>query len=230
MGGVNTKTNADIAHDSEMASRKRRSAWALVAVASLIVLAVLGAACSSASKSEALVDRYVEAAEGNPNVDGDAEEIRCTAETLLESLGEERFETAVTQWENYHKMSAAEADGSASEGSGAAALLAFMVAIDMDLNEFLDVGEPCLDDLPVSDPTPAQASLELVDHYWGGDYYYMVFDVASAGYCEVNLTNNGRRIGQWTNDTSPAGERTFDFFLPESLGRPEFDGYDIECR
>ena len=80
------------------------------------------------------------------------------------------------------------------------------------------------------EPTPTPARYTVVDEYWGGDYYYIVVENTPDGYCEVNLTNNGRRIGEWTNDNGSAGERTFDFFLPELLGRPEFDGYEIECR
>ena len=66
-----------------------------------------------------------------------------------------------------------------------------------------------------------------LDGYWDGDYYYLVLADTPEGYCEVNLWNNDRRVGESASNRGPAGERTFEFFF--LFDEPEFNGYEIEC-
>lgn len=75
-----------------------------------------------------------------------------------------------------------------------------------------------------------------VDSYWSqdGDTFYLVIGGISPNhsYCEVHLTLDGRRTGEWTNEL-PNGRTqvTFEFYMPVSIGaRVDFDGYSASCR
>lgn len=82
---------------------------------------------------------------------------------------------------------------------------------------------------PVPEPTPRSSWATLIDSYWGGLYYYVVYELNTSNtYCEVHLTNSGRRIGEWDNSFKSGGHYgrfTFDIFNPEG----SFDGVVIEC-
>lgn len=86
------------------------------------------------------------------------------------------------------------------------------------------------------EPKPASDAMVLQDHYFGGNYYYMVFrpNFSCSGlYVELHLTNGNRRTGEWTNYYGPATsgvDITMDFYDSDYSPLPDFDGYEIEWR
>lgn len=89
---------------------------------------------------------------------------------------------------------------------------------------------------PSTTTTAAPRGMHTVDQYWSqdGDTFYLVIGGISPShtYCEVHLTLDNRRTGEWTNELPASRTQvTFEFFMPASIGaRVNFDGYEIECR
>ena len=77
---------------------------------------------------------------------------------------------------------------------------------------------------------PATVPVTIVDSYWSADnsaYYVVIAGVDSANYCEVHMTLDGRRTGDWSNDlwsgTRPEITISVDYIQHEA------DGFEAEC-
>ena len=84
-------------------------------------------------------------------------------------------------------------------------------------------------------PAPApRTGLHVADSYWSDDrtQFYVVVGGLSAGhtYCEVHLTREGRRIGEWSNElwSGQRSQVTISIYLGIDFNST-FDGVAIEC-
>lgn len=82
--------------------------------------------------------------------------------------------------------------------------------------------------------TAPRTGLHVADSYWSDDRseYYVVIGGLSAShtYCEVHLTREGRRIGEWSNElwSGRRAQVTVSIYLgPYFTGT--FDGVATEC-
>ena len=82
-------------------------------------------------------------------------------------------------------------------------------------------------------PAP-RTDLHVADNYWSDDrtQFYVVVGGLSAGhtYCEVHLTREGRRIGEWSNElwSGQRSQVTISIYLGIDFNST-FDGVAIEC-
>ena len=84
-------------------------------------------------------------------------------------------------------------------------------------------------------PAPApRTGLHVADSYWSDDrtqYYVVVGGLSSSHtYCEVHLTREGRRIGEWSNElwSGQRSQVTVSIYLGLDFNST-FDGVEIEC-
>jgi len=75
-----------------------------------------------------------------------------------------------------------------------------------------------------------QADIEVLDSYWSSDgdtYYVEVGGVESVNYCEVHLTNDGRRTGDWGNELWDG--RRSEVTVAVHFIQHDADSFRVEC-
>ncbi|MCY4102949.1 MAG: hypothetical protein OXG55_06780 [bacterium] len=86
---------------------------------------------------------------------------------------------------------------------------------------------------PQAAPAP-RSGLYVADSYWSDDrdeYFVVVGGLSSSHtYCEVHLTRDGRRIGEWSNElwSGSRSEVIVTIYLGPQFDST-FDGVDVEC-
>lgn len=87
---------------------------------------------------------------------------------------------------------------------------------------------------PSTTPATTNGGAHIVDHYWSqdGETYYVVIGglTEAEDYCEVHLTQAGRRTGEWSNEAwfgRVRSQVTVDIrYIPTDH---TFDGFEWEC-
>ena len=82
-----------------------------------------------------------------------------------------------------------------------------------------------------STTTAPPGEIYFIDHYWsdGGDSYVVVIgNVEAMSYCEVHMTLNGRRTGDWGNDYWGGGRSQVTVTV--RFIEYEADGFEANCR
>ena len=72
--------------------------------------------------------------------------------------------------------------------------------------------------------------IHIVDHYWSADgehYYVVVGGVQDNNYCEVHMTLNDRRTGDWGNELW--NNNRSEVTVRVGYVQFEADGFEVEC-
>ena len=78
---------------------------------------------------------------------------------------------------------------------------------------------------------PTDGTLCFIDHYWSADgntYYVVIGDIDGFTYCEVHMTLNGRRTGEWGNEWWR--DNRSQVIVAVSYIEYDADGFEAECR
>ena len=78
--------------------------------------------------------------------------------------------------------------------------------------------------------TAPAGSVTIIDSYWSADgetYYVKLGGVEDSNYCEVHMTLNGRRTGDWSNDLW-SGTRS-EVTIAVSFIEHDADAFEVEC-
>jgi len=78
-------------------------------------------------------------------------------------------------------------------------------------------------------PTASADGIYEIDACWSADrsrYYVVIGGVDARAYCEVHMTLEGRRTGDWGNDYWGGGRTQVTI---DVLAQYEADGYEAEC-